>query len=225
MRKLLFQALATAADGAFIVDEDQRIIYWNQAAEKLLGYPSSELIGRSCYAMLDGRDAHGRVSCWEHCAVAAAALGGGQVANFDMSVRTLLGHLCWINMSTFTFPTDGADSGPVIVHLFRNITQRKENEQLLRDVLEAAAELQEERVSTGLFEAPAIDAGPELTDREREVLALLVRGSSTGEMARALVISMSTVRNHIRNIFGKFHVHSRVEAVVYALRNGLITLD
>jgi DNA-binding NarL/FixJ family response regulator len=54
---------------------------------------------------------------------------------------------------------------------------------------------------------------------------LLVRGSSTTDMARALSISTSTVRNHIRNILLKFQVHSRIEAVLYAVKQGLIALD
>jgi PAS domain S-box-containing protein len=217
--KLLFQALSTAADGAFIVDKDQHIIYWNRAAERVLGHLSSQVLGRRCYETLNGQDSFGRVICLEHCAASATALGGGQVANFDMSVRTQSGNPRWINMSTFRFFTSGDDSGPVVVHLFRDVTQRKANEQLLEQVLKAAGELQDGHRSPKLPGAPAASACPELTDREREVLTLLVHGSSTDEMARALFISTATVRNHIRSIMAKFHVHSRIEAVVYALKN------
>jgi PAS domain S-box-containing protein len=223
--KLLFQALSTAADGAFIVDKDQHIIYWNRAAERVLGHQSSQVLGRPCYETLNGQDGFGRMICLEHCAASVTALGGGQVANFDMSVRTQSGNPRWINMSTFVFLTNGDESGPVVVHLFRNVTQRKENEHLLQQVLKAAGELQDGHRSPELPGAPAADAGQELTDREREVLTLLVHGSSTNQMSRALFISTATVRNHIRNIMAKFNVHSRIEAVVYALKNGLITLD
>jgi DNA-binding NarL/FixJ family response regulator len=61
-----------------------------------------------------------------------------------------------------------------------------------------------------------------LTRREYEVLALLTRGMANREIARALVISENTVKNHIRNILEKFHVHSRTEVVVHAMRNHLL---
>jgi DNA-binding NarL/FixJ family response regulator len=128
-------------------------------------------------------------------------------------------------MSTFVFPTSGEDSGSLVVHLFRDITQRKQNEALLCEVLTAANTLQRTDLPQRPPRAPAVDIGPRLTDREREVLSLLAQGSSTGDLAEELSISPSTVQNHIRNILSKFHVRSRLEAVLYALRHGLVTLE
>ncbi len=62
----------------------------------------------------------------------------------------------------------------------------------------------------------------DLTDREGEVLSLLVQGLSTNDIARSLSITSSTVRNHIRNILQKLHVHNRLEAVINASKHGLI---
>ncbi len=73
----------------------------------MLGHTSIQLLGRACCEMLNGRDAQGRVICRRHCAVAVSALGGGRVANFDMSVRTRSGNLHWIDMSALVFPTNG----------------------------------------------------------------------------------------------------------------------
>jgi DNA-binding NarL/FixJ family response regulator len=61
-----------------------------------------------------------------------------------------------------------------------------------------------------------------LTDREREVLACLVRGMSYKAVAASLDISIDTVRSHIRGIYRKLQVHSVAEAVGGALRNGLV---
>ncbi|MEO0948782.1 MAG: response regulator transcription factor [Cyanobacteria bacterium J06641_5] len=65
----------------------------------------------------------------------------------------------------------------------------------------------------------------ELTDREREVLNLMVRGSSTAALAEALQISEGTVKFHINHIFQKLGVSDRTQAVVVALRRGLVRLD
>jgi DNA-binding NarL/FixJ family response regulator len=62
---------------------------------------------------------------------------------------------------------------------------------------------------------------PELTDREREVLELIARGHSNGNIARALVVSPKTVRNHVSNVFTKLQVSDRAEAIVRARKAGL----
>jgi two-component system response regulator DevR len=68
----------------------------------------------------------------------------------------------------------------------------------------------------------ALSGGEPLTTREREILRLLAEGKSGPEIAEHLSISPLTVRTHIRNLMDKLGVHSRLEAVTYALRQGLI---
>jgi PAS domain S-box-containing protein len=225
MRNLLFQALDSAGDGAFIVDERQRIVFWNQAAESTLGHTSGEIQGRTCYAMLKGQDAHGRVICRRYCQVATRALAGRRIATFDMRVLGKPRDPLWINVSTFLFGVNGQAPDPLIVHLFRDATRWKRKEELLHRVLSAARRLQDEQPFHPASQARTVPADVDLTDREREVLFLLVRGSSTDDIAKALVISTATVRNHIRNIMRKFQVHSRLQIVLYALKNGLASLD
>jgi DNA-binding NarL/FixJ family response regulator len=60
-----------------------------------------------------------------------------------------------------------------------------------------------------------------LTPREFEVIQLLAHGRSTGEIVDELVVSIHTVRNHVRNILAKLGARSRVEAVSIAIREGL----
>jgi DNA-binding NarL/FixJ family response regulator len=62
---------------------------------------------------------------------------------------------------------------------------------------------------------------PELTDREREILDLVARGLTNAEIARRLVVSDKTVRNHVSNVFAKLHVTGRGEAVARARDAGL----
>jgi two-component system NarL family response regulator len=65
---------------------------------------------------------------------------------------------------------------------------------------------------------------PRLTDRELEVLKLVAEGMSNREIAGELYISENTVKNHVRNILEKLHLHSRMEAVVYAVREKLLDI-
>jgi len=66
---------------------------------------------------------------------------------------------------------------------------------------------------------------PTLTSRELEVLKLVARGMSNREIADELYISENTVKNHVRNILEKLHLHSRMEAVIYAVRERLLDIN
>ena len=65
---------------------------------------------------------------------------------------------------------------------------------------------------------------PTLTGREIEVLELVAQGNTSREIGDLLFISENTVKNHIRNILDKLGLHSRNEAVLYAVREDLITI-
>ncbi|HEX7738866.1 MAG TPA: response regulator transcription factor [Marmoricola sp.] len=66
---------------------------------------------------------------------------------------------------------------------------------------------------------------PKLTDRELEVLRLVAKGLNNRDTAKALFISENTVKNHVRNILEKLQLHSRVEVVLYAVRENLLDLQ
>lgn len=65
---------------------------------------------------------------------------------------------------------------------------------------------------------------PTLTGREIEVLELVAKGNTSREIGAVLFISENTVKNHIRNILDKLGLHSRNEAVLYAVREDLISI-
>jgi DNA-binding NarL/FixJ family response regulator len=65
---------------------------------------------------------------------------------------------------------------------------------------------------------------PKLTDREMQVLKLVARGMNNRDIAKELFISDNTVKNHVRNILEKLQIHSRMEAVMVAVREKLIEL-
>jgi DNA-binding NarL/FixJ family response regulator len=71
-------------------------------------------------------------------------------------------------------------------------------------------------------ERPQQVPAPRLTEREMEVLRLMARGMNNRDIAKDLFISENTVKNHVRNILEKLQIHSRMEAVMVAVREKLI---
>ncbi len=200
-------ALERAADGAFVIDPDGRIVLWNRAAERMLGYAAREVIGRPCCEVFVGYDDHGNRLCYRGCHVATLVGMGDPVQSFDMKTRSKGGRAIWINVSTLVVPGRGA-GGRLTVHLFRDTTATKELLTLVRDHLSAPA-------------APSTPNGA-LTRREIEILDLVATGVRTRVIAERLHVSPATVRNHVQNILGKLGAHSRLEAVAWATRHRML---
>lgn len=71
-------------------------------------------------------------------------------------------------------------------------------------------------------QAPLVD---ELTPREMEVLTLIAEGLCNKDIAQQLCLSEKTVKNHINNIFSKLHLYDRTQAMLYAIRKGLVKVE
>ena len=69
---------------------------------------------------------------------------------------------------------------------------------------------------------PTVDP---LTEREVDVLRLIAQGHSNKEIAEKLVVAEMTVRKHVSNILGKLHLASRTQAALYALKEGIVSLE
>lgn len=218
----LRKALERAADGAFVIDENLQVVYANPAAGEVLGSEPGELTGQPCFRILRGRDEFRRLVCTAHCEVARVAAEGGRVPSYDLQVRAKTGEFRWLNITVFAL--QGPENGSVrIVHLFRNVTQTKDDERFFEQLLEIARRyhnLPADSESQG-----ASVAASALTRREREVLSLLAQGLTTAEISQHLSISPYTARNHIQRILQKLQVHSRLEAVTYAIRHRLVAWE
>lgn len=215
----LFQMLANAADGAFVVNKNQYIIYWNQSAQRILGYAPNKVVGRPCYEILRGCNDKGQAVCHHHCRVVTAALANQAVTDYDLVTCAKSGDMRWINISILKASNLQDNSSPLIIHLFRDATHAKQNEQLIYQMFNGG---NGKPAAEPLPVTPAPTETPHLTKREHEVLCRLVQGFSTSEISESLSISPATVRNHIQSILHNLQVHSRLEAVVYALEHRLI---
>jgi PAS domain S-box-containing protein len=203
---LLDQALATAGDGVFVVGADGRVVLWNRAAERMLGYSARDVVGRQCCDIFAGLDEHGNRLCYPGCQVVTLVKLGEAVQSFDMRTRTKLGRAIWLNISILS--VNGQGGSPITVHLFRDVTAAKELLTLVHERLSAPG--------------PGENSAGMLTRREIEVLRLMADGLSTKGVAESLHVSRATVRNHVQSILAKLGVHSRLEAVAYANRHRLL---
>jgi len=223
--KRLFFALSRTSDGSFVIDGHHRIIFWNQAAEEILGFSAKEVTGRLCYEILGGRDEQGRTLCQRYCKIAIQAERDGLLPNQDLLADTQTGKGRWLNVTTFPYPVGDKNSRRVIVHLFRDASKKKSHQMFVDQVLSASEQLQQNNGRGFITPNPARAQTGNLTLREQQVLKSLAQGSPTKEIAHELSISPLTVRNHVQNILNKLGVHSRLEAIAYSYQHGLIEID
>jgi NarL family two-component system response regulator LiaR len=103
--------------------------------------------------------------------------------------------------------------------------------EAIRQVNQGVASLHPSIAKKLLDELQHVDRQPQppaaepLTPREVEVLRLIAQGYENRDIAEKLFISEATVRTHVSNILGKLHLASRTQAALYALREGLATLQ
>ena len=109
-----------------------------------------------------------------------------------------------------------------IGYLLKNV-QADELAQAIRAAYSGRATLSPEAAQSMVERANQQPSGPELTEREREVLWLMIEGLNNTQIAGRLTVSPSTIKSHVSNILSKFGVASRTEAVSHALRNRIVT--
>jgi PAS domain S-box-containing protein len=204
----LLDLFTRTTDGVMAVDPACRVILWNSAAEAMLGYAASEVLGRACHDVVQGHDSVGNLFCHPHCAVMTMARRDELANAYCITTRTKEGAERRLNVSTVLVP---GVCGNIVVHLFRDMTAAG-----IAPIVDAVGS------GDGVqAPVPATDGIGQLTAREREILCLMARGEGTQAIARRLFISTATVRNHTQRILMKCAVHSRLEAVALAFRTGV----
>jgi len=118
----------------------------------------------------------------------------------------------------------GVLAAGAISYLIKNVTS-DELAKAIRDAASGRSTLSPEAARV-LIQATRPTPQPlfDLTEREKEVLSLVVQGQSNQQIADALVISLATVKAHISSILSKLQVSSRAEASAYALKHKLVSL-
>jgi PAS domain S-box-containing protein len=212
----LFAFLERTADAAFAVTREGQICSWNQAAERLFGYSSADVLNRACYEVLDGHGALGTQVCIGDCSVQQCAAQKLEIPDFDLEVKTGSGERLWVNVSTIVFE-EPRRNRRLVVHLARDISRRRRSEELLAKMLEISKEM----VAVADHNARAAPVSP-LTEQEQRILRLFAKAKNSSEIARELGITLPTLRNHLHSINEKLRTHNRLEAVMHAMQRGLI---
>jgi PAS domain S-box-containing protein len=205
--------VAGSETAAFAMDRSEKIIYWNEAAEKLFGWTADDVLGKACFSVLAGRDPFGNLYCMRECAIVRAAVDGVDVQPFLMDVARKRGGTLKVKVRVIPLPA-GGKSVSCVMHLVER-SDPAEVERLVAALRGAA------RPGAPARPDPVISISP-LTAREREIVVLLSNGYAALNIAAKLNLSHATVRNHIQNILRKLEVHSQVEAIAVAFRRGWI---
>jgi PAS domain S-box-containing protein len=212
----VYKLLEGTADAAFVVTLEGEICFWNEAAERLFGYRAADVLNRTCHDLLKGKDALGTVVCRGECSVQRCAVHGESIPNFDLEVTTCSGQRKWISVSTMTFE-DSRLHQRMIVHLSHDISKRKEVEQTFSKMMELSKQV----VSIGDNRGPASPT-ESLSDQEHRILSLFAKAKNSGQVAEELGITLPTLRNHLHAVNQKLRTHNRLEAVLHAMKRGLI---
>ena len=104
-------------------------------------------------------------------------------------------------------------------------TQASELVQRIKAANRGEVQLHPEAAKRLIREVRSPDSPEKLTDRETEVLKLIARGLSNKDIATRLVVSEKTVKTHVSNLLTKLNLPSRTQAALYALKEGLATLE
>ncbi|MYA19024.1 MAG: PAS domain-containing protein [Chloroflexi bacterium] len=218
----IYQLLATAQFGAYVVSLDQTIVYWNQAAERILGFPRDQVVGRRCYDVLTGLAPGGFTpECLLGCPSLRALRGGEIPQARELRMLSASGDRKGVSLTPMVIATADHDS-PVLVHLFEESAHGETSDEAADSVRGTLLDQGAEMVTDGAAAATASPGGAPLTPRELEVLRLVAAGWSTQRIADGLEISPHTVRNHVRHFRAKLNATTKLDAVVTGIRIGIL---
>ncbi len=213
----ILESISNTEDGVFAVDEDQRIVHWNLGAEKILGYSAKDILGRFCFDVMKSVDDQPKEVCYLGCPVIDCAKGGYPTPGRDVKVKAKDGTGRWLSV-THTYIRGTNRHLAAVVHIFRDATDGMEAKQTLERISREVSAYSASDAAT----EPEIHHHGDLTEREKQVVTMLAQGEGTSGIAKKLIISNTTARNHIQNVLVKLNVHTRLEAVAYVLRNRVI---
>ena len=119
--------LAHTGDAACAVNEEKYIVYWNAAAEKMLGITADEANGQPCWKLLQGKTLDGQPFCSPDCPLQTKIDKQEPIPHFDLWLENKSGKTVLTNFSTIVIPQDNGHRQPeqaVTIHLMRTVKKR-----------------------------------------------------------------------------------------------------
>jgi PAS domain S-box-containing protein len=212
----VYKLFEGTADAAFVVTLEGEICFWNAAAERMFGYTAPDVLNRTCHEVLKGKDALGTVVCTGQCSVQRCAAHTESIPAFDLEVTTSSDQRRWISVSTIVFE-DSRLHRRLIAHLAHDITDRKATEQAFSKMVEVSKVVAS--IGDGHSRPALVES---LSDQEHRILTRFANAKNSGQVAKELGITLPTLRNHLHAINQKLRTHNRLEAVLHAMKRGLI---
>ncbi len=219
----LHELVRNSRDPAFACDSNCRIVQWNRAAEELLGLAKGEAVGKLYHDLVPARDTYGNRFC--SCVLGPLVRHGELVRHQYVFVPTA--SKTWLKVSLCTVAVATTASRSLHLHFLRPLEWQEPEERPNGSTSLPSAEVAVPGSggTTGHHHTvpfPAPDAAAprwRLTEREVDVLRLMMEGKGAKETAQSLDVSTATVRNHIRGVLRKLKVHSKLEAIALIMRH------
>ena len=218
----IFRLFESAQFGVYAVSLDQTIVSWNQAAKHILGFSPEQVLGRRCYEVLAGLGPGGITpGCLEGCPSMRALKAGEIPGSLDVRMLCASGERKAVSVTPMVVAGSDNDA-PVLVHVFHDSSESESSTRATDSVRDGLARRGADVVSDRPAAASASAGAVRLTRRELEVLHLVALGRATPQIARELGISSHTVLNHIRHFRRKLDATTKLEAVLTAIRRGIL---
>jgi PAS domain S-box-containing protein len=212
-RDRLNRLVQRTVDPAFALTARAEVWAWNPAAEAITGFGRSAALHQSFPQLTEAHGPLGKPLDAEYC---ERTIRDGGVPSFDLELKTATGAAIWLNVSVLVFEPLRF-SPALIVHLAHDITASRRRRALYERLHETAREI----TQLGDEEHHLVPVSV-LTQREQRLLSLFARGKTPAQVASELDISSQTLRNHLYHVNQKLGTHNRLEAVIHAVRRGLI---
>ena len=220
----IFALLSSAAFGAYAVSVDRTILFWNRSAERILGYSSQEVLGRLCYEVMSG-PAPGLCvpECEDGCPSVKSLQDGRMPRQASINVISAAGE----RKSVSVVPMIVGGIGEDPYYFICAFTEEPTLGQPDGGFTQASPGRQDSELGVGEGASVGSRAAGRvrrLTARELEVLRLVSMGWETRRIAGELNISPHTVLNHIRHFRRKLDAPTKLDAVVTAIRLGILPM-
>lgn len=215
-----FNVLNAASCGAYAVDLDRTILFWNRSAERILGHKAEEVVGlRCCRPLQDLPEEDSTLICLDGCPSVEFARAGLIPPVMHARMLCASGQSKLLAVTPLVTPLTQVDR-TVLVRLFHEPDDVAKAGTVAKTAGDALGGPPPQAPNGLAVDTP--DGAVSLTVRETEVLRLVSRGMSTREIASGLHLSTHTVQNYVRNAREKLQARTKLAAVMAAQRLGLL---